>query len=121
MAVGTVMESTMWAVGNEDKADEWAWILGVEMMTGGDWDGARRYLQETLNSPSFSNGGALAWLESDPEKAARLLDLSCRKNNVFSLINAVELTRATGSDALTEHYLTRLRLQAPERAQEYED
>ena len=90
-------------------------------MERGDRDGARRYFRETLDSPRFSNAGALAWLETDPEKAARLLELSCQvHSNPFRLINAVKLARATGNDALAEHYLNRLRLHHPENAEEYE-
>ncbi len=88
----------------------------------------------------------LAWLEEDPEKAAHLLGLSLqgdeewlsqehdwpgtqsivvrnRRKGIMRiswraelLANAVELTMATGSDSLAEHYLGQLRVECPELA-----
>ena len=121
--------------------------VGEMLMRAGKWDDARRYFYQALDeSPNrfiFSKVcGRLAWLEEDPERAARLLKLSIDEARVSSRIgpqkngragngatpdmwdrmlrerlsNAVELCRVTGSEALANHYLERLRLCDPEAA-----
>ena len=59
--------------------------IGECMMAYGEWESARRYLwaavdaYETTDPTQCKNVlDSLAWLEDDPEKAARLLDLSCQ-------------------------------------------
>ena len=139
------IEAVLRTVGAADTARDWAWETGRHLMWAGDWDAARGYLHELLDEPHASPRyrdacGRLAWLEEDPHKAARFLEMSCDDTwlkfklatgskdmaRVHSgllerhLSNAVELTRATGSDALADHYLERLRLLNPETARGFD-
>ncbi len=113
--------------------------IGYEMITLGNWESARRHLwaavdvYETYDPTQCKIAlGQLAWLEDDPEKAARLLQLSCQgefhlpyphnsENLAASqLENAYTLCKETDSTALAEHYLERLRKDYPIQAKEYE-
>ncbi len=123
IAIFRMIETASWAVGTEATAGHWAFRIGIDHMVLGDWEDARGYLYEALAAPPshFSRRsicGTLAWLEPDPEKAARLLELACQgKEDVDggALINAIRLAEATGSDALADHYLNRLRRESPEQ------
>jgi len=119
--------------------------IGYEMMSLGNWESAKRYLWAAVDTyETFDTTqckfvlGALAWLEDDPEKAARLLQLSCQgeflvpsryqgeftHSETFAasqLLNAFDLCKETDSAALAEHYLARLRTEYPIQAEEYED
>ncbi len=112
---------------NQEQAGGWAWERGQELMSLGQWDAARRCFWVALDSPldpgihKFA-AAKLAWLEDDPEKALQYLELSCYGENCSHwLINAVDLCEATGSDALAEHYLARLRTEYPELEQLYSE
>jgi hypothetical protein len=101
-------------------------LNGERMMSLGRWDAARRYFWEAIedkNTELFRRKyscGQLAWLEEDPKRAARLLALSCEGDRTGYLLHeAVTLCRATGSDALAEHYLARLCADHPETARMY--
>jgi len=149
-----VVESILWTVGAKTEAKDWTRGVGRALLWAGKWDGARRYLYETLRTTD-SNGrfrGAcaqLAWLEQDPTKAARLLELSLQGDDEWLsvqielagtvnmvaptrrtgidrvsiratlLANAVELTGATGSRALESHYLELLRVESAELARNF--
>ena len=149
IAVGGMkaIESMLRIFGTEREACIWALDIGQELMKTGECDAARRYLYEALDPPVayyyFKVCARLAWLEKDPENAARLLELSCedkygwmsdaveRKrvtghdygadHYIERLSNAVELSRATGSDALADHYLERLRAADLEAARYFEE
>lgn len=121
-AIGTVM----W-IGSKRVAAGWAWELGPEMMSLGEWDEARRCFWEALDAPlapamhRFACA-RLAWLEEDAKKAVRFLDLSCQGDpSGLWLPNAIDLCRATESDALAEHYLARLRVANPRSARYYDE
>ncbi len=133
------------------------WEAGRRLMWAGEWDAARGYLYEVVlgatgSSTAYRDAcGWLAWLEDDPEKAARLLDMSANdratRDHVArgSLVarspgheldsalakaeladlekrlgNAVELAHVTGSDALAEYYMAKLRALSPVAARELE-
>ncbi len=125
------------------KADSFTWQVGEMLLGAGEWDEARSYFYQALEeSPnSFVSAKAasrLAWLEPDPEMAAYFLELSINEvfmaariaqesvgSNVVDaythilqerLTDAIELCRATGSDALARHYHERLRVHFPEAA-----
>ena len=114
-------------------------------MAYGEWESARRYMWAAVDAyetwwPSMCKLelGRLAWLEDDPEKAARLLRLSCQgefkvpdslqdehpdiadSHASMALANAIKLCKKTGSATLAEHYLARLRSEYPAQAKEYE-
>jgi hypothetical protein len=130
------LESALWAVGAEESAGNWDRQIGEMLMWGGEWDEARRYLYEAVDAPIGLKGDAaskLAWLERDPEKATRLIEMSCSEGWLTGslndlqvrvlterLENAVDLARATGSDASADYYLQRLRRIDPERARAYD-
>ncbi len=112
-------------VGMQDSGGD-PYYLGKTMMTLGKWDAARRYFWEALERPSMSPDmrkdvcAKLAWLEDDPERAARLLELSCQEDRHGSqLRNAIYLCQKTESNALADHYLARLRTEHPEVARKY--
>ena len=100
-----------------------------QLMAVGKWDEARRCLWKVLDAPldpSLHRHAleSLAWIEEDPEIAARLLELSVQGDDQchgHMLANAVKLSRVTGSNALAEHYLARLRTEDPEMARRYEE
>jgi len=97
----------------------WAWYQGREMLALGDWDAARRCYWDALDanlSPHITRDSCakLAWLERDPEMAHRYLELSCEGDSVTYLRNALDLCLVTGSNALAEHYLARLRAVNPQ-------
>jgi hypothetical protein len=127
-------------------------FMGSDMMQLGEWDAARHYLWEAVEVYKTSDPtqckialGQLAWLEDDPEKAARLLQLSCQgkfqlpyplnksrryqegfpnyeeRTAANQLLNAFNLCEQTESVALADHYLTRLRREYPVQAKEYEN
>lgn len=99
----------------------WASYRGSEMMALGDWDAARHCYWGALDGdylgPRIDRGicAKLAWLERDPEMAYHYLELSCEgdKDGTY-LSSAVDLCLATGSNALAEHYLARLRTVNPQ-------
>lgn len=110
---------------SEDQPDHRTFELGRMMMGLGEWDAARRCFWEALDAPldpRFHRYACakLAWLEDDPEKALRYLELSCQGDDYW-LPNAIFLCRTTGSGALAEHYLARLRVENPEVAHLYEE
>ena len=110
---------------SEKQAAEWAWERGSELMSLGEWDDARRCYWECLCQPPdpYLHPTActqLVWLEADPEVAAQLLDLAWQESAPWKLIDVIDLCRATGSNALTDHYLTRLREVAPQVAKHYD-
>jgi len=92
-----------------------AFLRGQVMIRNGDWDGARSCFTTVLEETQdpFARHAAflqLAWVEDDPELAARCLEIACHddanlQNGV--LLSASELARTTGSDALAGHYRTR--------------
>lgn len=114
-------EGLLWMAGTPETACRFEVGIGTEMTVTGDWDGARRRFSEVIEMSSNPLArrhacSRLAWLEDDPEKAAKLLELSCtgeNQNIAFFLTNAVRLARCTGSDALAEHYLARIRAECP--------
>lgn len=112
---------------SQNEAAGWAWERGDELYSLGNWSGARRCYQTALESP-LSPGqlrhacARLAWLEDDPERAARFLELACQGDAYGANIpQAIDLCRATGSDTLERYYLNRLRALNPQMAGEYED
>lgn len=123
--VFATLESTLRPVSRKQAAG-WAWELGSEYMALGEWDAAKRCWWESLDAP-LSPGihrhacARLAWLEEDPEKAARLLELSCQEDEYGSwLSNAIRLSRVTGSTELADHYLARLRAENPKLAKYFD-
>jgi len=141
-----VFEGALRTLGPKRWSSNFTPQVGEILMYAGEWEDARGYLNQALEESTsrftFRRVCAkLAWLEEDPEKAAYLLELSIDEEylsdcirewtsrgeqqsaDVFAgilqerLSNAVELCRATGSDALAEHYLGRLRHHDPEAAQ----
>lgn len=99
--------------------------IGLQEMKLGDWDSARLHLWAAVDvqdDPDYSlilpwASAKLAWLEDDPEKAARYLELSTPKGPMMlggrdmlpmNLRNAISLCKATGSTALRDHYQERL-------------
>ncbi len=119
-----VAESVLWTVGADNKATHVAFNIGWAHLMKGEFDEARGYFQDIIDSPFNEYTlpyhrmacGNLAWLEDDPEKAARLLELSCQGKPGMALLDAAELCRLTGSDELAEHYSERLRSEFPEFA-----
>jgi len=107
---------------SEKEAAGWAWERGQELTRLGEWDAARRCYWVALDAPLEPNiirfaCAELAWLEDDPEKALRYLELSCQGDSHGTwLPNAVDLCRTTGSNALADHYLARMRRENPEMA-----
>lgn len=107
-------------------AGGWVWERTQPLMSLGEWDEARRCFWLVLDAPldRYFHRDAyakLAWLEVDPEIAARYLALSAQGDEHGEwLANAYDLCRVTGSDALAEHYLAQLRIQNPEMARQYE-
>lgn len=131
--------------------EDFTWQVGRVLMRAGEWEEARHYFHEALDErPNrFIFGeicAQLAWIETDPEKAARLLALSIDEEFNASRIgtqivtipgggtvdawaqtlrqrleNAVELCRATGSEALADYYLERLRNYDPEAASRFDE
>ncbi len=99
--------------------------IGLNKLGHGDWDSARLHLWAAIDAggdPSVLQyaSAKLAWLEDDPEKAARYLELSCQGDGGWlntqeqALRNAVSLCKATGSTALKDHYSERLRALYPD-------
>ena len=110
---------------SEEQAAGWAYETASEKMQIGQWDSARRYCWQVLDSDihPYMRGNALtnlAWLEEDREKAALLLEMSCETEDRYSLGSAIRLCRATGSTALADHYLARLRVIEPKWAKSYD-
>ncbi len=108
-----VIESGMSFV-SEEQAAGWAWERGQELMRLGEWDAARRCFWEALDAPLDPRilrfaCAKLGWLEDGPEKELRYLELSCQGDEYGNwLSNAVQVCRASGSDALAEYYQARL-------------
>ena len=126
-------------------ADNFTFQVGEILMSAGEWDDARRYLGQALEESTSRSVfrrvcARLAWLEEDPQKAVRLLELSIDEEALSSriednriagkdrvadllattleerLADAVELCRSTGSEVLAYHYLERLGRHNPEAA-----
>jgi hypothetical protein len=107
------------ALFSEEHAAGMAWETASEKMRLGQWDAARRYYWQVLDSdvrPYIRDSALanLAWLEEDPEKAALLLELSCENDQGHLLASAIRLCLATGSDALADHYIARLFAKEPQ-------
>ena len=107
-------------------ATDWSLERGHELMTLGRWDEARQCYWEALDSslePRYKKRACaqLAWLEGNPEMAARYLELSCEGEVISRLRNAIELCRATGSDELATYYLNRLQAVDSDQARHYDE
>lgn len=112
--------------------------VGAMLLARGKWDDARRYLYQVLEETSYTvyyrtACAELAWLEEDPEKAVRLLELSIDEKNQHGLrvdlwtrtlqerlSNAVELCQATGSEALADFYREKMLLYKPEAESQFD-
>lgn len=103
------------------------YVTGLSKMKLGQWDDAQRHFWAALDAPPHSPGRPavnrmvcmkLAWLEDDPEKAVRFLEISCQPGagvqngnhdiREEAMRNAISLCRTTGSTALRDHYKARL-------------
>ena len=117
----------VFSVMSERETAGWALERSSELTALGKLDEARRCLWKVIDSsvdPSWHRWASanLAWLEEDPEIAARYFELSLQGDERGRWLgNAVRLCQATGSDALAEHYLGRLCIQNPEMARYYEE
>ena len=148
LEVMKAFEAAVSTFGPKRSAANFTWQVGSILMKAGKWDDARRYFYQALEEstkPVFTRVcSQLAWLEDDPEKAVRLLELSIDEKKLSSKIrnrrregndagadmwagllqerlsNALELAEATGSHALASHYRERLRMNGLEPAQHYD-
>lgn len=123
--------AALWAIGAEEEALNLTCKIGCDLMALGKWEEARRYFREVLHEAKENSIGNywvrrashnLAWLETDPERAAQLLKVSCRGAGAnWNLAYAVDLAEATGTEVLANHYFERLRSEAPITARQYEE
>ncbi|MCX5768890.1 MAG: hypothetical protein NTZ09_01250 [Candidatus Hydrogenedentes bacterium] len=86
-----------------------SWERGMANLFMGRWAEARRYLEEVLRKwesrvVQEQACGYLAWLEDDPELAARYMEVASSGGQLFGLSSSATLARATGSTELAEHY-----------------
>ncbi len=114
MTAARAFEHLYWAIGLDDSAQNLSVQLGENYFFAREWDTACGYFESVLRMPGGAGekrvaAARLAWLESDPQRAAYLLELSCCGNEPGPLTDAVALCRMTGSEVLSEHYEARLR------------
>jgi len=109
----SILDAALYATG---RSGGMAWERAQAMLVRGDWSGARSCLAEYLETsrrPVARRDACayLAWLEDDPEVAARYMELACSDEDDLRggcLAISEELARLTGSDALADHYRARL-------------
>lgn len=102
------------ATAGSSEAVLWFLNAGAAAEALHDWQTATNYYREVLDSsPDESlrrlSCCRLAWLEEDSGVAERLLELSCESDDPYCMLEAIRLAEATGSGALREHYLARLK------------
>lgn len=110
--------------------------LGYDHMALGEWDKAESYLEAALREYEDTDPtqakfvlGVLSWHQKDPEVASRMLEISCEGPyrlpyppyeempdfGFGQLWNAWQLSVATGSDELDDHYFERMRKEFPDK------
>lgn len=104
---GHVAEAIHLAMGG--KPEDSAWGLGMFNLRRGNWEEGRAYLSEFLRRCDDPKGqqlasAHLAWLENDPEKAARYMEIASSGDCLECLYRCERLAYETGSKELAEHY-----------------
>lgn len=108
--LGGVVEIVFAAAGRPDAG---SMARASANLARGKWEEARKYfmdyLREDRNDPVWQQRACahLAWLENDPEMAARYMDMACSGGDLFSIALSVEFATKIGSTELAEYY-TRL-------------
>lgn len=115
--LGSVAELGLFAVEGPVVA---SWARGEAFLALGNWDEARDYFSDVLRMADdgsvYREGvcGYLAWLEDDPELAARYAEIACSGEAAYPCVMALDLAVATGNRDLARHCLARGRSLGPE-------
>lgn len=77
----------------------------------GNWAEAKSYFSEFVRKSGDERSlpttyAYLAWLEQDPELAARYMDLACSGSDPYPIALSRDLARETGSKELADYYGT---------------
>lgn len=104
--LGAMADAAALVAGVPDGA---SWTRAQAALIRGRWAEARGYFEEVVrksNSPALQKGacGYLAWVEDDPELAARCMEIACSGGQDFCFSFSAELARVTGSTELAEYY-----------------
>ncbi|MCX5768892.1 MAG: hypothetical protein NTZ09_01260 [Candidatus Hydrogenedentes bacterium] len=96
-----------------------AWLQAQCNLMLGNWKEARTCFTEILRNDFGSvwrprAWAYLAWLEDDPEMAARYLEIACSGVDWYAVFLSVELASATGNTELAEKYMARGRSLVPD-------
>ncbi|MCX5768891.1 MAG: hypothetical protein NTZ09_01255 [Candidatus Hydrogenedentes bacterium] len=104
--LGAVADAAALIAGLPDGA---SWERAEAALICGRWAEARSYFEEVVRKsdrPVVQQQAFafLAWVQDDPEVAARCMELACSGARDACLHFSAELARATGSRELAEHY-----------------